>query len=64
MSNAQMGETPLHGAHGAYETTCDIVGLVDPSVFFLKRSVRIPWISCVHNPRLRDRYEGRVLGRQ
>jgi len=54
MSNAQMGETPLHGAHGAYETTCDVVGLVDPSVFFLKRSVRIPWISCVHNPRFNN----------
>ena len=26
-----MGETPFHCAHGAYEATCDVVGLGDPS---------------------------------
>jgi hypothetical protein len=40
MSNAQMGETPLRCAHGAYETTCDVVGLVDPSEYFLATTGR------------------------
>ena len=40
MSNAHMGETPLHGAHGAYETTCGVVGLVDPSEYFLATTGR------------------------
>jgi len=40
MSKAQRHETPFCCAHVAYETTCHVVSLVDPSKYFLATTGR------------------------
>ena len=40
ISKAQRRETPFCCAYVAYETTCHVVGLVDPSKYFLATTGR------------------------
>ena len=40
IAKAQRRETPLRCAHVAYETTCHVVGFVDPSKYCLATTGR------------------------